>query len=185
MKISAFWHDINKTFTGPDGNFLSLSPQVGDKSFPLEAVKQLKKIMELDENLGSHSDAHTFKTVCANPLVPQVFRPVCQKDEEVAVFSSLSKESPKGDQIILVTTHYGITVCSCHIVISPQLTAKGIACIRNYASSSLGTLWATSVNDLKQDPKPKTNSVLCVIMQQQSCVIYCNHFLRTKAITVF
>ncbi|XP_005917928.1 guanylin-like [Astatotilapia calliptera] len=63
--------------------------RVGDKSFPLEAVKQLKKIMELDENLGSHSDAHTFKTVCANPLVPQVFRPVCQKDEEVAVFSSL------------------------------------------------------------------------------------------------
>lgn len=102
MKILAFWHDINKTFTGPDGNFLSLSPQVGDKSFPLEAVKQLKKIMELDENLGSHSDAHTFKTVCANPLVPQVFRPVCQKDEEVAVFSNLSKKSPKGDQIILV-----------------------------------------------------------------------------------
>uniref|UniRef100_A0A3Q4MLD3 Guanylate cyclase activator 2B n=1 Tax=Neolamprologus brichardi TaxID=32507 RepID=A0A3Q4MLD3_NEOBR len=71
------------------GNFLSLSPQVGDKSFPLEAVKQLKKIMELDEKFGPHSDAHTFKTVCANPLVPQVFRPVCQKDEEVAVFSNL------------------------------------------------------------------------------------------------
>uniref|UniRef100_A0A669E053 Uncharacterized protein n=1 Tax=Oreochromis niloticus TaxID=8128 RepID=A0A669E053_ORENI len=65
-------------------NFLSLSPQVGDKSFPLEAVKQLKKIMELDENVGPHSDAQTFKTVCANPLVPQVFRPVCQRDEEVS-----------------------------------------------------------------------------------------------------
>uniref|UniRef100_A0A3Q4GUN3 Guanylate cyclase activator 2B n=1 Tax=Neolamprologus brichardi TaxID=32507 RepID=A0A3Q4GUN3_NEOBR len=80
---------LNSQLVVEYGNFLSLSPQVGDKSFPLEAVKQLKKIMELDEKFGPHSDAHTFKTVCANPLVPQVFRPVCQKDEEVAVFSNL------------------------------------------------------------------------------------------------
>lgn len=116
MKISAFWHDINKTFTVPDENFLSLSPQVGDKSFPLEAVKQLKKIMELDENVGPHSDAQTFKTVCANPLVPQVFRPVCQRDEEVAVFSNLSKKSPKSTNTlwyysVLLSHRYFSTVC--------------------------------------------------------------------------
>uniref|UniRef100_A0A3Q0S628 Guanylate cyclase activator 2B n=1 Tax=Amphilophus citrinellus TaxID=61819 RepID=A0A3Q0S628_AMPCI len=63
--------------------------QAGDRRFPLEAVKQLKKIVALDDNVGRHLDTNTVRAVCANPLLPQVFRPVCQRDEAGAVFSNL------------------------------------------------------------------------------------------------
>uniref|UniRef100_A0A3Q0RTM6 Guanylate cyclase activator 2B n=1 Tax=Amphilophus citrinellus TaxID=61819 RepID=A0A3Q0RTM6_AMPCI len=63
--------------------------RAGDRRFPLEAVKQLKKIVALDDNVGRHLDTNTVRAVCANPLLPQVFRPVCQRDEAGAVFSNL------------------------------------------------------------------------------------------------
>ncbi|KAM9860369.1 guanylin-like [Aulostomus maculatus] len=61
----------------------------GDRSFPLEAVKELKELMDLDDHVAPHLSETTVTAVCANPLLPQVFRPVCQSRGAGMVFSRL------------------------------------------------------------------------------------------------
>uniref|UniRef100_A0A3B5MA46 Guanylate cyclase activator 2B n=1 Tax=Xiphophorus couchianus TaxID=32473 RepID=A0A3B5MA46_9TELE len=67
----------------------SNSSAVGDRSFPLEAVKQLKELMDLEDNLNSHLTETSTAAVCAHPLLPQVFRPVCQGKGAGIIFSRL------------------------------------------------------------------------------------------------
>ncbi|XP_071351515.1 guanylin-like [Trachinotus anak] len=68
---------------------LGVQVKVGDRSFPLEAVKQLKELMDVDDNDGPHLPETSVTAVCANPLLPQVFRPVCQGRGAGIVFSTL------------------------------------------------------------------------------------------------
>ncbi|XP_030586118.1 guanylate cyclase activator 2B-like [Archocentrus centrarchus] len=59
--------------------------RAGDRRLPLEACEAAQKNRSLDDNVGRHLDTNTVRAVCANPLLPQVFRPVCQRDEAGAV----------------------------------------------------------------------------------------------------
>ncbi|KAI3369801.1 hypothetical protein L3Q82_024629, partial [Scortum barcoo] len=45
--------------------------KVGDRSFPLEAVKQLKELMDLDGSVSPHLAETSVVAVCAHPLLPQ------------------------------------------------------------------------------------------------------------------
>ena len=78
--------------------FLFLFFQVGDRSFPLEAVKQLKELMGLDDYTNPYLDEASVEAACANPLLPQVFRPLCQMPGTDMVFSRLGKDEPKGNK---------------------------------------------------------------------------------------
>lgn len=69
----------------------SLMLQVGDQSFPLEAVKQLKELMDLGDSYSTHLSKTSVADVCVNPLLPQIFRPVCQGNGADIVFSQLGK----------------------------------------------------------------------------------------------
>uniref|UniRef100_A0A3B3U0R7 Guanylate cyclase activator 2B n=1 Tax=Poecilia latipinna TaxID=48699 RepID=A0A3B3U0R7_9TELE len=69
--------------------FLNFPLQVGDRSFPLEAVKELMELMNLEDNLNPHLTETSTATVCAHPLLPQVFRPVCQGKGAGIIFSRL------------------------------------------------------------------------------------------------
>ncbi|XP_022617183.1 guanylin-like [Seriola dumerili] len=68
---------------------LGVQVKVGDRSFPLEAVKQLKELMDVDDNVSPHLADTSVVAVCGNPLLPQVFRPVCQGRGTGLVFSTL------------------------------------------------------------------------------------------------
>ncbi|XP_031157811.1 guanylin-like [Sander lucioperca] len=63
--------------------------KVGDRSFPLEAVKQLMELMDLDDNVSPHLAETSIVAVCTNPVLPQVFQPVCQGKGAAIVFSKL------------------------------------------------------------------------------------------------
>uniref|UniRef100_A0A3Q1H582 Guanylate cyclase activator 2B n=1 Tax=Anabas testudineus TaxID=64144 RepID=A0A3Q1H582_ANATE len=63
--------------------------QVGDRSFPLEAVQQLEELMDLDEDVSPRLAETSVVAVCTNPLLPQVFRPVCQGKRAGITFSQL------------------------------------------------------------------------------------------------
>ncbi|KAM7422057.1 hypothetical protein PAMA_010241 [Pampus argenteus] len=63
--------------------------KVEDRSFPLEAVKQLKELIDLDDRVSPHLPETSVVAVCANPLLPQVFIPVCQAKGTGIVFSRL------------------------------------------------------------------------------------------------
>uniref|UniRef100_A0A3P8TWW2 Guanylate cyclase activator 2B n=1 Tax=Amphiprion percula TaxID=161767 RepID=A0A3P8TWW2_AMPPE len=107
-------------------SFLSL--QVRDRHFPLQAVKELKELMDLDEK-NPQLTKKVVEEVCAKPLLPPVFRAVCDNEvERKAVFYELGKvdlEKSKrtwtvGHQINLVTLKYCITLlCSrLHLMLS-------------------------------------------------------------------
>ncbi|XP_047439327.1 guanylin-like [Mugil cephalus] len=64
--------------------------KVGDRSFPLEAVKQLKELMDLHDETHRHLGQTSAVAVCRDPLLPQVFRPVCQDMGAGIVFSKLA-----------------------------------------------------------------------------------------------
>uniref|UniRef100_A0A4W6DJG1 Guanylate cyclase activator 2B n=1 Tax=Lates calcarifer TaxID=8187 RepID=A0A4W6DJG1_LATCA len=83
--------NLNRTKIFPCASKFFLSPplQVGDRSFPLEAVKQLKELMDLNDNVSPHLAETSVTAVCANPLLPQVFRTVCQGKGTGIVFSRL------------------------------------------------------------------------------------------------
>ncbi|XP_012737170.1 guanylin [Fundulus heteroclitus] len=68
---------------------LSVQVKVGDRSFPLEAVNHLKELMELETSLNPHLAETSTAAVCAHPLLPQVFRPVCQGKGAGIVFARL------------------------------------------------------------------------------------------------
>ncbi|XP_034023540.1 guanylin-like [Thalassophryne amazonica] len=63
--------------------------KVGEKSFPLEAVKQLKVLSDLDGHVSPHLTVANVAAVCANPLMPQVFQSVCQEKAAAIIFSKL------------------------------------------------------------------------------------------------
>ncbi|XP_076617031.1 guanylin-like [Chaetodon auriga] len=63
--------------------------KVGDRSFPLEAAKQLKRLMDLDADVSPHLSETTVVAACVNPLLPQIFRPVCQGKGAGLIFSRL------------------------------------------------------------------------------------------------
>uniref|UniRef100_A0A3Q1GE59 Guanylate cyclase activator 2B n=1 Tax=Acanthochromis polyacanthus TaxID=80966 RepID=A0A3Q1GE59_9TELE len=65
---------------------MGVQVNVGDKSFPLEAVKQLQELMALNDNISPFAET----SICTNPLLPQVFRPVCQARGAGTVFSKLA-----------------------------------------------------------------------------------------------
>ncbi|KAM4740916.1 guanylin-like [Anableps anableps] len=69
---------------------LSVQVKVGDKSFPLEAVKHLKELMDLEDNLNPHFTDTSTAAVCTHPLLPQVFHPVCQGKGAGIIFSRLA-----------------------------------------------------------------------------------------------
>ncbi|XP_059185862.1 guanylin-like [Centropristis striata] len=68
---------------------LGVQVKVGDMTFPLEAVKQLKELTDLDDNVSPHLAETSIVAVCSNPILPQVFRPVCQERGAGIVFSTL------------------------------------------------------------------------------------------------
>ncbi|XP_045884864.1 guanylin-like [Micropterus dolomieu] len=63
--------------------------RVGDRSFPLETVKQLKELMDVDQSVSPRLAETSVVAVCANPLLPQIFHPVCQGKGAGIVFSEL------------------------------------------------------------------------------------------------
>lgn len=67
--------------------------QVGGRVFPLEAVKQLVEMMDLDVGVSPHLSETSTVAVCANPLLPQVFRPVCHAKGAGLVLSELGKDA--------------------------------------------------------------------------------------------
>lgn len=69
--------------------------QVGERSFPLEAVKQLKLLSNLDRGAGPHLTEASVAAACAHPLLPQVFRPVCQGKSADIILSRLGKSSTR------------------------------------------------------------------------------------------
>ncbi|XP_041837249.1 guanylin-like [Melanotaenia boesemani] len=68
---------------------LSVQVKVGDRSFPLEAVKQLKVLMDLNDNVNPHLAETSVAAVCGHPLLPQVFRPACKEKGAGIIFSRL------------------------------------------------------------------------------------------------
>ncbi|XP_051270616.1 guanylin-like [Dicentrarchus labrax] len=63
--------------------------EVGDRSFPLETVQQLMELMDVDDSVSPHLAETSVVAVCADPLLPQIFRPVCQGKGAGLVFSRL------------------------------------------------------------------------------------------------
>nr|XP_046241254.1 guanylate cyclase activator 2B-like [Scatophagus argus] len=68
---------------------LGVQVKVGDKSFPLEAVKEMKELLDLDDNISPHLAETSIVAICENPLLPQIFQPVCQGKGAGIVFSNL------------------------------------------------------------------------------------------------
>ncbi|KAM6927780.1 guanylin-like [Xenentodon cancila] len=68
---------------------LSVKVKVGDRSYPLEAVKQLKDLMDSEDDLMPRLSDTGVAAICTHPLLPQIFRPVCQGKGAEMVFSKL------------------------------------------------------------------------------------------------
>ncbi|XP_071388092.1 guanylin-like [Centroberyx affinis] len=62
----------------------------GGRSFPLEAVKQLKQLMDVDAHINPHLAETSVAAVCAHPTLPEVFQTVCQDRGAAIVFSRLA-----------------------------------------------------------------------------------------------
>ncbi|CAG03506.1 unnamed protein product [Tetraodon nigroviridis] len=71
------------------GGSAAVQVKVGERSFPLEAVKQLKQLFNLDDDTSPHLMEASVVAVCAHPLLPQIFRPVCQGKSTDIVLSRL------------------------------------------------------------------------------------------------
>lgn len=83
-------------------------PQVGDRNFPLEAAKELKKLMELGDNVSPHLSETSVLAVCDNPLLPQIFRPVCQGKGAGIVFSRLGKHGMDNKKVHCSQLNYPV-----------------------------------------------------------------------------
>ncbi|XP_054639432.1 guanylin-like [Dunckerocampus dactyliophorus] len=71
------------------GRSLGVQVKDGDRSFPLQAVKQLKALMDVDQHASPHLAQTSAAAVCDNPVLPQVFHPVCLGQGAAMVFSRL------------------------------------------------------------------------------------------------
>ncbi|KAF0035532.1 hypothetical protein F2P81_013290 [Scophthalmus maximus] len=76
--------------------------KVGDRSFPLEAVKQLKELMDLDDDISPRLSETSVMAACSNPLLPQVFQTVCRGKGTGVVFSRLG-ESDRACKTLSIT----------------------------------------------------------------------------------
>ncbi|XP_073323543.1 guanylate cyclase activator 2B-like [Pagrus major] len=72
--------------------------KVGDRILPLEPVKQLILLMDLDDSVNPHLTGTSVANVCADPLLPQIFLPVCQGKGAGIVFSKLVDIMTSTDQ---------------------------------------------------------------------------------------
>ncbi|KAM9813457.1 guanylin-like [Neosynchiropus ocellatus] len=63
--------------------------RVGDRSFPLESVKELKELMEINGQMHPHLAETSVAAVCSDPLLPEVFWQVCQSRGAGLVLSRL------------------------------------------------------------------------------------------------
>nr|XP_020499040.1 guanylin-like [Labrus bergylta] len=71
---------------------IGVQVKAGDRVFPLESVKQLKELMDLDdENISLNLPETSIEAACVNPLLPRIFRPVCRGRRTGIVFSKLVK----------------------------------------------------------------------------------------------
>lgn len=77
--------------------------QVGERSFPLEAVKQLKQLFNLNDDASPHLTEASVVSVCGHPLLPQIFRPVCQGKATDIVLSRLGKTRPPTKRLLIDT----------------------------------------------------------------------------------
>lgn len=68
--------------------------QDGERSYPLEAVKALKELIDTDAMVNLRLINTNMVSVCNNPVLPQAFYPVCQGKEAAMVFSRLGKAVP-------------------------------------------------------------------------------------------
>lgn len=68
----------------------------------METVKQLKELMDVDDNVSPHLAETSVVAICDNPLLPQVFRPVCRARGAGLVFSTLGKTGPRINQVIIM-----------------------------------------------------------------------------------
>ncbi|KAG6929959.1 guanylate cyclase activator 2B [Chelydra serpentina] len=65
--------------------------QEGEFSFPLEATKKLKELLDADARASPRMRARTnFISVCANPELPKEFQPVCQREDAPIIFNRLN-----------------------------------------------------------------------------------------------
>ncbi|KAL6112472.1 guca2a [Pungitius sinensis] len=68
---------------------LGVHVRVGDRSFPLEAAKQLTELMVPDDGGGPRLAEAGVVALCADPVLPRVFVPVCREKGAGRVFSKL------------------------------------------------------------------------------------------------
>ncbi|XP_011611899.1 guanylin-like [Takifugu rubripes] len=71
------------------GGSAAVQVKVGERSFPLEAVKQLKQLFNLNDDASPHLTEASVVSVCGHPLLPQIFRTVCQGKATDIVLSRL------------------------------------------------------------------------------------------------
>ncbi|XP_061641380.1 guanylate cyclase activator 2B-like [Phyllopteryx taeniolatus] len=73
------------------GTALCVQVKDGDRSFPLEAVKQLKALLDDGGPRVGPRPARSgaVSAVCADPALPRVFYPVCRGRGPAGVFSRL------------------------------------------------------------------------------------------------
>nr|XP_040060819.1 guanylin-like [Gasterosteus aculeatus aculeatus] len=69
---------------------LGVHVRVGDRSFPLEAVEQLMELMDRGDGAGPPPLPAGVVAVCADPVLPRVFGPVCREKRAGLVFSKLA-----------------------------------------------------------------------------------------------
>ncbi|KAM4612759.1 guanylin-like [Polymixia lowei] len=72
------------------GGSLGVEVKDGDRSFPLEAVKQLKELMDFDVRTNPRLVETGAAAVCGDPALPAVFQQVCQENGAGMVFSRLA-----------------------------------------------------------------------------------------------
>ncbi|XP_055724609.1 guanylin-like [Salvelinus fontinalis] len=68
---------------------LSVEIRDGERSYPLEAVKALKELIDTDAMVNPRMINTNMVSVCNNRVLPQAFYPVCQGKEAAMVFSRL------------------------------------------------------------------------------------------------
>ncbi|XP_006123699.1 guanylin-like [Pelodiscus sinensis] len=63
----------------------------GEFSFPLEAVKKLKELLDVDARSKPHMMARTsFIPVCSRPELPKEFQDVCKREDVPLIFHRLN-----------------------------------------------------------------------------------------------